>query len=207
MESDLIWEHVDAERIALADLLDGLDDQQWHEASLCEGWTVRDVAAHLTLAHARLRDVVVPLARSGFSMDAMIRRTAVEAPLDRLEITAVLRSFVGSRRRAPFVRETEPLLDLLVHTQDICLPLGIDHPMPLDASCAAADRMTTLNRLPVVRMRPPLTVRLEADDVEWSTGSGPVVHGPMRALVMVVAGRGRAVTGQLRGAVEAAVPA
>jgi len=52
-----------------------------------------------------------------------------------------LRGFIGSRRRAPFVSELEPLLDILVHFQDICLPLGIEHPMPIDAAAAAADRV------------------------------------------------------------------
>jgi len=52
-----------------------------------------------------------------------------------------LRGFIGSRRRAPFVSELEPLLDILVHFQDICVPLGIEHPMPIDAAAAAADRV------------------------------------------------------------------
>lgn len=206
MDSDTLWRHVDEQRTTLADLLDGLDDAQWRTPSLCPGWTVRDVAAHLTFAQSRLRDVVGPMLTSGLSMDRMILRTATTSPLERHEITATLRNFVGSRRRAPFVRETEPLLDLLVHCQDICLPLGIDRPMPLDAARVAADRMVVLNRRPVVRLRPPLSgVRLEADDTDWATGHGDVVHGPMRALVMVVAGRGTAVRDHLHGAVDTAL--
>ena len=41
---------VEAERLDLADLLDTLDDLEWRAQSLCAGWTVRDVVAHLTLA-------------------------------------------------------------------------------------------------------------------------------------------------------------
>jgi uncharacterized protein (TIGR03083 family) len=208
MDSDTLWRHVDEQRTTLADLLDGLDDSQWRTPSLCEGWTVRDVAAHLAMAQSRLRDVLVPVATSVFSMDRMIRRTATSSTLGHREITATLRSFVGSRRRAPFVQETEPLLDLLVHGQDICLPLGIDRPMPLDAARVAADRIVALNRLPFVRLRRPLTgVRLEADDTAWATGHGDLVGGPMRALVMVVAGRGTAVRHHLHGAVDAALAA
>ena len=33
---------VRAERLGLADLLEGLDDQAWRADSLCPGWTVRD---------------------------------------------------------------------------------------------------------------------------------------------------------------------
>ncbi|MDN5718134.1 MAG: maleylpyruvate isomerase family mycothiol-dependent enzyme, partial [Janibacter sp.] len=42
-----VWELVHAERAALADDLERLTDEQWREPSLCEGWSVHDVAAHL----------------------------------------------------------------------------------------------------------------------------------------------------------------
>lgn len=207
MDSDTLWRHVDEQRTSLADLLDRLDDDQWRTPSLCAGWTVGDVAAHLALAQSQLRDVALPMLRAGMSMNRMIRRTALTSPLHRRQVTDTIRGFAGSRRRAPLVSETEPLLDVLVHGQDICLPLGIDRPMPLDAARVSADRIVALNRLPLVRLRTPLRgVRLEADDTAWSTGSGEVVRGPMRAMVMVVAGRGEAVRDQLHGAVDAAVP-
>ena len=34
-------------RLALCDQLDGLTDEQWNAASLCDGWRVRDVLGHL----------------------------------------------------------------------------------------------------------------------------------------------------------------
>lgn len=67
------------------------------------------------------------------------------------QIVAMLRGFVGSRRKAPIVTEPEPLLDIPVHTQDICIPLGIEDPMPVDAAVAAADR--------VIVLRGPIGVR------------------------------------------------
>lgn len=42
-----------SERRRLADDLDGISETQWTTASLCAGWQVRDVVAHL-VAH---RDV------------------------------------------------------------------------------------------------------------------------------------------------------
>ncbi|WP_232021310.1 MULTISPECIES: maleylpyruvate isomerase family mycothiol-dependent enzyme [Pseudonocardia] len=39
---------VSAERVAVADLVDSLTDDEWITGSLCSGWTVRDVVAHLT---------------------------------------------------------------------------------------------------------------------------------------------------------------
>ena len=49
MDSDTIWHHIDAERLRLADVLGDLDEGQWLSPSLCAGWTVRDVAAHLAM--------------------------------------------------------------------------------------------------------------------------------------------------------------
>ena len=45
LTADRLWEVVATQRRGLADLLDGLSDEQWQHPSLCRGWTVRDVAA------------------------------------------------------------------------------------------------------------------------------------------------------------------
>ena len=37
------------ERTMLADVLDGLTEDQWQTQSLCSAWTVHDVAAHLLM--------------------------------------------------------------------------------------------------------------------------------------------------------------
>ena len=50
MDSDTVWQHIDHERAWLADLLESLPPEAWQQPSLCEGWTVRDVGAHLTFA-------------------------------------------------------------------------------------------------------------------------------------------------------------
>ncbi len=144
MESNAVWQHIDAERSRLSDLLESLPQAAWEQPSLCQGWSVRDVGAHLTFAHARVRDVVWPAVRTGFRYNAMVRYAAVRSPLTSQQIVATLRGFVGSRRRAPLVSEMEPLLDILVHSQDICVPLGIDYPVPVDAAVAAADRVLCL---------------------------------------------------------------
>src|SRR5260370_3239291 len=41
---------VAAEFLSLADLLAAASDAQWGTQSLCEGWRVREVGAHLTMA-------------------------------------------------------------------------------------------------------------------------------------------------------------
>ena len=51
MSTDAVWEAVDGERRALADLVEALPDSAWDAPSLCDAWRVREVVAHLTLAH------------------------------------------------------------------------------------------------------------------------------------------------------------
>ena len=34
----------------VADILDGLGAEEWSTPSLCDGWSVRDVGAHLSIA-------------------------------------------------------------------------------------------------------------------------------------------------------------
>ncbi len=146
------------------------------------------MAAHLTFSHARLRDVIWPALRTGLRYNAMIKYAAVHSPLTHAEIVATLRGFVGSRRRAPFVTELEPLLDVLVHTQDICLPLEIEHPMPIAAAVAAADRVLSL-RGPMRLWAPPRGVRLVATDAKWSHGTGLAIEAPIQSHVLTLTGR------------------
>jgi len=188
MDSETIWRHIDAERSSVADLLESLAPAAWDEPSLCQGWSVRDVGAHLTFSHARLRDMVWPAVRTGFRYNAMIGYAARHSPLTHEQIVATLRGFVGSRRRAPFVTELEPLLDILVHTQDICVPLGIEHPMPVDAAVAAANRVLSLRR-PMRLWVPPRGVRLVASDADWAYGDGTVHEAPIQSHLLTLTGR------------------
>jgi uncharacterized protein (TIGR03083 family) len=188
VDSDTVWKHIDNERAWLADLLESLPEANWRHPSLCAGWTVRDVGAHLTFAHARVRDLLWPAVRAGFRYDAIVRDTALRSTLTHQEIVATLRSFVGSRRRVAFITDLEPLIDILVHSQDICEPLGISHPMPPDAAAAAADRVLSTPR-PIRRWTPPQGVRMVATDVDWAYGAGDEVRKPMQSHLLALTGR------------------
>jgi len=188
MDSDAVWHHIDTERAWLAGLLESLSPEQWRQPSLCDGWTVRDVGAHLTFAHTRVRDLLWPAVRAGFRYDAVVRDTALRSPLTHQEIVATLRGFVGSRRRVAFITDLEPLIDILVHSQDICVPLGIDHPMPPDAAAVAANRVLSTPR-PIRRWKPPDGVRMVATDIDWAYGSGDEVRAPMPIHLLMLTGR------------------
>ena len=195
MDRDQLWQTIDAQRLSLADLLDDLSDDQWRQPSLCAGWTVRDVAAHLTLQQLGLRDVIATMARWRGSMDRTIHHMACRraAALPTEQIIAEIRSMVGSRRHTVGVTHLETLIDILVHAQDIAIPLGRRHDMPPQAAAVAASRVLSMRWPPP----PPSTrklagFRLTATDTPWSAGDGPQVEGPMSALLLVCTGRAAA---------------
>lgn len=190
MDSDTIWRNVDEQRGQLADLLDALAPHQWTTPSLCAGWTVREVAVHITQSHASVGEMLPAAIKSGFRFDAMVRRAALEDPADPAAITARLRAMTGSRKRPPLTKEVDPLLDVLIHTQDICIPLGIDRPMPSDAAVAVADRLWHM-KFPFAPQRDLPGYRFVATDADFAVGPewGARREAPIREIVLMLCRR------------------
>ena len=188
MDADQIWVVIDAQRADLADVLESLTPQQWASPSLCEGWKVRDVAAHLTHSHMSVPRVFFEALRSGFRFDPMIRRLAVDDSRPQAQIVAALRGMVGSRGKIPGTSDRDPLMDILVHGQDITVPLGIDRPMPSDAAVEVANHLWRM-RFPMNPARRLHGVRLVATDADFAAGEGRDVRMPIRDVVMTLAGR------------------
>jgi uncharacterized protein (TIGR03083 family) len=189
MEVADVWRVIDEERTSLADLLEDLTDEEWEQPSLCSAWRVRDVAAHLTLAHLGWGPAVVELLRARGGFNRMIRDTALrQARLPVEEFPLRLRAMVGSRRKAPGVTPLEPMLDVIVHGQDLTVPLGRHRPVPREAAATAATRAWEKN-WPFRTRRRLHGLQLVATDTSWTAGSGLPVHGPIADLLMVVTGR------------------
>ena len=199
MNRDEVWQTIDTERAAFADLLDDLSADEWQAASLCAGWRVRDVAAHLTLAQMGWLPAVRGFARARGGFNRTIHDTAVRqaAAVPAARFAPMIRGMVGSRRKAPVVTDLEPLIDILVHTQDVLLPLGRTRAVPPAAAAVAATRAYTMSWPFQVRRR-LAGLRLVATDHPWAIGAGEVVEGPMAALLLLVTGRTAAVP-QLSG--------
>jgi uncharacterized protein (TIGR03083 family) len=188
VDSDAVWRNIDSERAWMADFLESLPAKDWERSSLCSGWTVRDVGAHLTFAQTPVRDLLWPALRAGCRYDVVVRDTAIRSALSHEQIVAKLRSFLGSRRRVAFITDLEPLIDILVHNQDIARPFGVDHPIPSEAAAAAADRVLD-TPAPIRRWKPPRGVRFVATDTDWAFGNGREVHATMGNHLLTLTGR------------------
>jgi uncharacterized protein (TIGR03083 family) len=195
---DLIWSEIDEQRRRTVAMLESLTPRQWDHPSLCDGWTVRHVAAHLTLQRQHVGDVLRVLVEHprllrGLGLNRMIHDSAVlQAALPTDEIIARIRAGIGSRRHNSFVTPRETLTDSLVHAQDIAVPLGIGLETRPVAAVIAADRIwaTRDTWLGTVNRRLPIDgYRLVATDADWSVGAGPEVTGPIMALLLLLTGR------------------
>ena len=193
MNDDDLWAMIDTQRLRTADLLERLSADEWSHGSLCEGWTVRDVAGHLTLQQLGLRDALGTMVRYPGSMNRMIRESArARATLPVDELMAQIRAMVGSRRHNVGVTGLETLIDILVHGQDIAIPLGRAIQMPPEAAAAAASRVWSFGgkgKSVVFDNLPVWGLRLVAIDIPWAVGDGPELRGPVAAILLLLTGR------------------
>ena len=88
----------------------------------------------------------------------------------------------------PGTSACEPLIDVLVHGQDITVPLGIEWPMPTDAAAAAAERVWGMG-FPFHAQRRLRDVELVGADADFHLGEGRRIEAPIRDILMEVAGR------------------
>lgn len=191
MDRDGKWKVIAGQRRALADLLAGLEEEEWERPSLCAQWRVKDVAAHIALT-PQSPGIVRILAeglRARGDFHALNRDMAV-AHADRppAELVAELRELADSRRKPAVTTLDNLLFDTLVHIQDVAVPLGRSAAMPLDAAREGADRVWRMG-WPFWARRRLRGLRLTATDVDWSAGEGVEVRGPVQALLLLLTGR------------------
>jgi uncharacterized protein (TIGR03083 family) len=195
------WSPIAERRRALADQLAGLGDDRWATPSLCGAWTVRDVVAHLIVPHVvSTPTFLVAMVRAGGRFPrANVAMTASVAGRPTAELVEDLRRYADSRAKPPIFDSRAPLTEILVHGQDVRLPLGLDDEPSVDlweASLGFLVEPRARRGFVAVRLD---GLRLRASDCGWTHGDGDDVTGPARALAMAVLGR-TARAGELHGA-------
>lgn len=181
---------VAAERRHLADHVADFTEAQWATRSLCEAWTVRDVVAHLGVTtRLGVGGLVVAAVRARGSFDRMERQLAARrvAAYGTAELVEQLRASAESTRRFPGSSPMDPLMDLVIHAQDVARPTGTAYASPPEV-VAASLAYVAGNRL-MGGPRHLAGVRLVAADSGWTQGEGPEVTGPDVDLLLVASGR------------------
>lgn len=185
-----IWPIVHAERAALIDDLAHFTDDQWAHASLCGGWTVRDVAAHLINNAKTTRvGIVREMVRARFDFD---RQTANGVERERgatpQETLARLRP-VATRTSTPPAPLDSRLVEEVVHGEDIRRPLHVERVYSPDAVVRSLRYQARTSVSFGGAKQRIATVRLRAVDADVSIGDGPDVSGPALSLLLAISGR------------------
>jgi uncharacterized protein (TIGR03083 family) len=173
----------------LADLLDAGPAETWDAPSLCEGWQVRHVVAHVTMP-ARLtpEQFGAEMAAAGGDFTRLSDTVAArDASLPVAELLAALRSPVLHGWQPPGGGAVGALSHAVIHSLDVTVALGRPPVAPAEAVVAVLDHLTAADG--AIFGLDLTGVRLEAADTTGSWGSGEVVRADSGLLVALLSGR------------------
>ena len=183
------WNLIKTERLATADALGELGESEWDAPSLCDGWRNRDTLAHIvSTAELTTGGFLGGMVRNGFNFSRMvsndIKRVGAEQPP---ELIGRLRAAAPGPNHPPGP-VASMLMEIVVHGEDIAFALNKKIHHSNEGLVAAAD--FAKGAQPLVGCRKRIAgLSLHATDIEWSTGTGPDVRGPIVALLLAMSGR------------------
>ena len=183
------WAMIHAERKALAATIEELTTEQWDSPSLCAGWSVGFLAAHvLAGAEQTPGRFLGGMVTTGFRFNALMERDArSRAQLSRQQIVDRLRQRTTTTNHPP-APVMAMLGEVVVHGEDIRRPVGLPGTVADDAANACL-QMYTKASFPVGGKKRIGGLRLVATDTGWSYGAGPEVSGPALSLLLAMTGR------------------
>ena len=190
---------VAGERADLADVLAGLAEDDWDKATLCAGWRVRELVAHITMPY-RLSTprFLAGMVRAGGKFDLFADRQARRdaRELSAAELVECLRQNVDHPWKPPGGGYQGALSHDVIHGLDVTVALGIDRQVP-------ADRLRLilgdLNPRQLKYFGVDLSgIELQATDLDWTYGTGEPLTGTAQDLLLVLCDR-RLPPGHLTG--------
>ncbi|HEX6476843.1 MAG TPA: maleylpyruvate isomerase family mycothiol-dependent enzyme [Acidimicrobiales bacterium] len=176
--------------LALADLLEGLSPARWETPSLCEGWRVREVVAHMTMPGRYDEPAfMAELRECDFDFTKLSNRVASrDGQLPAEELVAVLRSEVLHGWTPPGGGSHGALSHVVIHSLDITVPLGEPRRSPDATIGLVLDDLTRGGAHD--HFGTDIAGRtLQATDIDWTFGSGPPVRASAEHLVLELTGR------------------
>ena len=190
MEREQVFEAVATERRSIADLLDSLDEESLATPSLCTGWDVKTVAAHLVSVFAdsfwTFQRAAIRYGGFNRAIDELARRRARTPAAD---IARTLRQRADHRLNPPVTGPLSGLTDVLVHSGDIRIPLGLPFRPDVEQVGWTLDFLTGPRPLGFVPRGSLRGIALHSTDIGRSWGTGAEIHGPAALLMMAVTGR------------------
>lgn len=188
---DQLFALIGDERRRLAGQLRELTPQQFAADSLCAGWRVLDVAAHLTtpFAVSRLR-LFGTIARHRGDIDTAffgLARRIAERGAD--EIVRLLHDEADHRFTPPGFGPEIPLSDVVIHSLDILVPLGLESTTPVSTFAPVLDVVADATPKMPFPLDDASGLRFRATDQDWSRGEGLEVVGSSPSLALALSGR------------------
>ncbi len=175
---------------ALADLLEAADPAAWDAPSLCEGWRTREVVAHMTMpARYTGPAFMAELEAAGGDFTRLSDTVAArDGALPAASLVADLRSEVLHGWRPPGGRAEDAFVHCVIHGLDIIEAVPLARRVPRDRVARVLGIVEDAGG-PDLFGTDLSGVQLQADDLDWSFGSGATVSGPGQALTLVLCGR------------------
>jgi uncharacterized protein (TIGR03085 family) len=170
-----------AERLALADLLDRVGPDQ---PTLCEGWTTRDLAAHIIMRERRPDAAAGILLRSARPHSERVRLAIAGTPFDEL-VRQVRQPPWWSPSSVPLVDSAVNTAEFFVHHEDVrrARPEWEPRELPMSLERALWGRVRPLAKLALRRF--PSAVLLHAPGYGESTAGAASADDPASPRVRV----------------------
>jgi uncharacterized protein (TIGR03083 family) len=190
--SDPLAAETFAERRRLAGLLAGLTPAQWAHPSLCSGWRVREVVAHITLPYRHsgprvIGGIIAARGRFNVFADRIARRDT--ARCSDADLLASLEQNAQHPWKPPGGGQLGALSHDVIHGLDITESLGL--PRPPTARVQTVLAGSTKRQLAYFGVDLSGT-RLVADDCDVSIGpadAAATLRMPAADMLLVVTGR------------------
>lgn len=181
---------VEAAFVTLADTLEALPREQWETASLCEGWRISEVVAHMTMAARYSQEqFMAELRECEFDFTRLSNQVAArDGQLPIADLVAGLRSDIMHHWTPPGGGYHGALNHVVIHGLDTNVPLGLPPHVPADSVRVVLDDLTARETSGFFGVR--IDGRsLRATDLDWSYGTGPPLTGTAADLTLALTGR------------------
>lgn len=188
MDDNVLFEGTVAQRTGLVQVLDELSEAEWDKPSLCEGWRIREVVAHMTMPYRHSgRTVLAAMVRArgkfDVAADRLARRDTAECSVSQL--LECLEQNVDHRWKPPGGGQLGALSHDVIHGLDITEALGLQTISP-------PERVTEVLNSPKLARAFKVDLapyELVATDTDYRHGNGQQLRLPAKDLLLICTGR------------------